>query len=243
MKYSILLSLLCCSLNLFSQTCIILNKTEGVIYVGSDSRGGAFKSVPGNSPSILCKINSVGKFNFAISGVGFPMALEECKKACPNKTTFLEVINIFVPSFIKKLQDSLEIVRQRLPALFTEITHSPEHLANVLFFGTEADSLYIAQVRFVLDTDISTPVRVSASGGPYATKTNKPIIIATGFTDEIEPIVFKEKTWQAGIVKTIKRLIQIEIKYHPDKVNGPIDILKVTLKGNEWIQRKNVCLN
>lgn len=211
--------------------------------MGADSRGGAFKSVPGHTPSTFCKINSVGKFNFAISGVGFPMALEECKKACIGKNTFFEVINLFVPAFIKKLQDSLEIIRQRLPTLFTEITHSPEHLATVIFFGAEQDSLYIAQVKFILASDINTPVNVSASGGPYATKTTKPIIIATGFTDEIEPIIFKEKTWQPGIVKTIESLIQIEIKYHPDKVNGPIDILKVTMKGIEWVKRKKICLN
>lgn len=238
LKYFPFILILSYSLNSFSQTCIIVNKTNDAIYIGADSRGKAFESVPGTTPVTLCKINTVGKFNFAISGVGFPMALEECKNACKGKTSFFDAINSFAPPFIKKLQDTLEIVRQRLPSLFIELTSESKFLSTVIFFGVESDSLYLAQVKFKLESDINHPVYVSGSGGPYE---NKPTIIATGLTDEIEDTIFKKGTWKNGIVKTINSLIKIEIKYHPKEVNGDIDILKVTKNGNTWIQRKKIC--
>lgn len=67
MKYLTCFIFLFFSYHSISQTCIIVNKTRDAIFVGADSRGAAFETVPDHMPSVLCKIGSVGKFNFAIS--------------------------------------------------------------------------------------------------------------------------------------------------------------------------------
>lgn len=244
-KYSLFLLLLVSTAST-AQTCIILYANKEAIYVGADSRGAAFESVPGSSPSVLCKINSVGRFNFAISGVGFPIALEECKKAAARKATFPDVINDFAPKFISRLQETLEIARTTNLQVYRELTIESDTVSSVIFFGIEADSFYIAKVKFVLNTKENTPVHISGSGGPYATKhlnEGSPLISAMGLTNEIKDQIFDLTKWKSGVVKRINELINIEIAAHKTKVAKPIDIIKFSKKGISWIQRKPVCIN
>lgn len=168
------------------------------------------------------------------------MAWEECKKACKGKTTFEEVIEAFAPAFMQKLQDSLEVVRKLMPKLFVELTSGKQEISGVIFFGRQGDSLFLAKANFKCNPDTTIPVIITGTGGRYE---NKPVIIAMGKTDEIKDTIFAKGTWGKGVVPTINNLIKIEIKAHPTKVSEPIDILKVTIKGKTWIQRKNICTN
>ena len=47
--------------------------------------------------------------------------------------------------------------------------------------------------------------------------------------------------WRVGIVEGIRSLIELEIAAEPAHTGGPIDILRITKDGAEWIQRKQEC--
>ncbi len=227
-------------MDLSSQTCIIARKTKKTIYVGADSRGTPYsynpltKKTTRDTASNLCKIYSSGKFNFAASGVGFPMAMEAAKKTLTGKKNFMEWINAFVTSFGKALSDTLEKYRTEKPNVFQTVVPVSKKLSRVIFFGVEADTLYLAQVDLYLKSSLNEKVDISAGGGPNT-------IIVAGHGEKIKDIVFKESTWREGDIRTIKRLIKVEADANKMEVGGDIDIIKITIQKTEWIQKKKIC--
>lgn len=47
--------------------------------------------------------------------------------------------------------------------------------------------------------------------------------------------------WKIGLAEAVRRLVQFAINECPEWCGEPIDILRVTSKGAEWIQRKQEC--
>lgn len=244
MKCFLLLFPLFLFCNSYSQTCIIAKKTKDAIYVGAESRG----IVPYYDPitkktykkpiSNLCKIQSYGIFNFTVCGIGFPIAMDECKKAAKNQKSFTSVAKKYITSFSKRLRDTLESIRDDKFLSFLDIVkdipQDSNRLGRTIFFGVEADTLFLGQIDFYLDSKFWEPVLISVDA-----KVGN--LFGGGHLNHIKDTIIKESTWAEGEVKTINALIKIEIMNDSLEVGGDIDIIKITTRDKVWIQRKKIC--
>jgi hypothetical protein len=50
-------------------------------------------------------------------------------------------------------------------------------------------------------------------------------------------------SYAVGLVKAVRQLVQLEIDDRPDSVGPPIDVLRITKDGPEWIEHKKECPN
>ena len=63
-----------------------------------------------------------------------------------------------------------------------------------------------------------------------------------GETDAIEGL--PEETpgfWKAGLSNGVRRLVETEIAARSEYVGPPIDLVRITANGAQWIQRKKGC--
>jgi hypothetical protein len=47
--------------------------------------------------------------------------------------------------------------------------------------------------------------------------------------------------WKNDPVDVVRKLIEIEVTSEHETVGPPIDILRITKEGSEWIQKKDMC--
>jgi len=47
--------------------------------------------------------------------------------------------------------------------------------------------------------------------------------------------------WKAGLSDGVRRLVETEIAARSEYVGPPIDIVRISATGGQWIQKKNEC--
>ena len=222
-----------------SQTVVIAKKTKKAIYVGADSR--MLSTVYYDNGRIQidttsgCKIHSYGKFNFAIIGTMIDVSLKEAAEACKIGKTFDEVMQLYAKSFLQKLADHYEKIRKNYFDIFTKLVEKNQpNFTQIIFFGAEGDSLFLAHLYSRLTSSPSESVTFTM----YKLMGN---ILAAGHVGEITDTLKKKNLWDNGIFKTIDYLIKEEMKYHPLEVGGAIDLIRITKRKTKWIRRKSMC--
>ena len=235
---SILVSLLL-FLKLSSQTVVIAKKTKKAIYVGADSR--MLSTVYYDDGRIqidtasVCKIHSYGKFNFAIIGTMVDVSLKDAVEACKKGKTFDEVMELYANTFLQKLANHYEKMRKNYLDIFTnQVEKNQPNFTQIVFFGVENDSLFLAHLYSRLT---SSPFE-SVAFTMYKFVGNT---VAAGHIGEIADTLKQKNVWNNGIFKTIDFLIKEEMKYHPLEVGEAIDLMRVTKKGAKWLRRKSMC--
>jgi hypothetical protein len=225
----------------FSQTCVIGKKTEEAIYVGADSRE-VFTKINAtthesyDSLGSTCKLYHGGKFNFAVLGQALNIEYQIARGVCEKAKTFDEAIENFSNKFGKFLQGFLEFNRKSDPAGYNKtVENNRPIISQTMFFGYENDSAVLAVVLFSVVNKISDTVKI-------AHRILYRNLAYGGYTNEIKDTIENTKTWEPGVVATIKNLINIEAAAHPKYVGGEISILKVKPDGSvEWIPSGSHC--
>jgi hypothetical protein len=165
----------------------------------------------------------------------YKCALDACKK---NKSSN-DVIKQYISSYIYNLRDSLESLRFKDPIAFeTSIDPLENTLSEVLFFGYEADTLFIKYIYFMrkdpaLTNGLVEIVALGRNGDADA--------YCLGKREQVEDTLKKPSVWNKGIVQTMNNLVAIASIANPMTVVGPVDIVKATRRGVIWIQRKKYC--
>ncbi|MFQ5649372.1 MAG: hypothetical protein ACE5IY_05475 [bacterium] len=235
----------------FAQTCIVIRKTEKELFAGADSKGRQFRyahnglAVSADTTTSICKIVKCGNLFFAAAGIieieeiGFDL-YEIARQAGLSEKPASDKIRRIENSIIAPLTKTLSKVRQTAPPIYDHYVQSgPVQLA---LFGIEAyQPVLLVRGFTVRDTgqgQISV-VRDSSRCRNYSNGTWTAIL---GRNKEIfDFLADHPKFWNLGPVAGIRRLIEIEVKAVPEEVGPPIDLLRVTEKGAEWIQRKATC--
>jgi hypothetical protein len=225
MKYLLLLSIIYSEFT-HGQTCIVAKKTKDTIFVGSDSRISRTRYDGTVDTGSICKIYTFGKLNIALIGSFFDEAIAITKKAGKIEKSFAGLRRTYEDS-MKKLIINFYI--KNVPSQSWTSFEKKNPLPSIIFFGTQGDSLYLSLSGFIMQNN--KIVFASRDGD----------ILADGQIDEIWPTLFNKSTWVQGEVATIKKMITIEAKAHPDHVGGAINIVKYTKKSTTWMPKKNQC--
>jgi len=223
--------------NSFSQTCVIGKIIGDAIYVGADSRLRYTLSTAGEDDAIsydsICKIYSIGQFNFAVVGYASKQSIDCAMTACTTDTSFEDIINDYSTKFHsflnKDIQAGEDVDFGKFPAFVA--SHQPV-LSQIVFFGVQGDSLFMEEVYTTLTTnDFLFDVNF------YSLVTNS---YAGGHIEDILSQLDDPQTWIGDPREIIKSLIRKEISLHPEEVGEPIVVIKVTTKKTEYLD-KGIC--
>jgi hypothetical protein len=223
----------------YAQTTVIAKKTKKAIYVAADSRV-TFMAVASDGQPIrdtiqFCKIHTYGKFNFALLGLDIFNAREQAKKSCEGAKSFDDLAQKYATTWTKHLGTVLKEQRDKDNAGFLDLLkYNAPYCSQLMIFGKEADSLYLAVIVFKIENAVLGDVIVSAT-------LIKRDLLYGGHVEEIRDTIEKKQTWKHGTIKTMNALIKIEANAWPLWVGAPIDMIKVTKKKIKWIQKKKTC--
>jgi hypothetical protein len=222
-----------------AQTCVIVIKTAKGIYVGADSRvmNYQFNLQTGKTdtlaPLSICKIHSIGIFNFAVIGYFAQTSIDRAIEACSSNKTFSTAMEAYIQSYGQTIFDSLNIYNRAIEEKVTELYNNKE-VSEIFFFGYENGQPIITRLLFKIVAMNESNVQIGCDSTIHADTA------VSGEYAAIKDIVFKHSTWKDGPITTIKRLINIEEHSSPI-VGGPIDIIHVLPSGVAWISRKKMC--
>jgi hypothetical protein len=238
MKYSILILPLLVSCFSNCQTCIIALKLKDAIYVGADSRiignNNGLDNRPDSVKLSICKIHTVGKFNFVLGGTSPDLSLYLLKRICDTAKNFTSVIRAF-GNFKYRLAEEFQFIKEHNYINYKKIAGFPNDVISyAIFFGVDADTLFIKAQGFSIENIDAQKISVYS-------RINNDTMYAVGHSNEIAGVALKKETWQGDIQQVINKLIKIEVKAHPFEVGLPIDIIKVTRRKTMWLQKKQQC--
>jgi hypothetical protein len=252
MRANILLAMIFCQLNTYSQTVVLYKKTKDSIYVAADSRAvGTIVKVKNKGTYLQeyivteeltdnsCKIyfyNGMGMaFTGTYSHIAYKSAIEVLNKDIPA----IEKMREYASITSKALADTMYATKLKDSEAFEKYADPVANaISEALFFGFNADTVFMCYIYFKRKDPALTDDKVLIQA--FGAIPDKPQY-CLGKCDQIQDTMKIGKIWKAGIVKTLKKLASISIKNNPKEVGGPIDIIKITRRGYEWIQCKSHC--
>jgi hypothetical protein len=223
-----------------AQTCVIGIKTGNCIYVGADSRVMSFRvdtrtGITDTLPPLsICKIHSIGVFNFAVIGYFARGSIEKASSACQTNGTFASVMDSYIDRYGQMVADSLTLYNKMAKAKVIEL-YNRKIISEILFFGYEKGRPIITKLLFKIMSFSDNEVQVG-----YDSSINIDTVVC-GDYEAIQGFALKHSTWRDGPIKTIRKLITIEERANIS-VGGDIDIIKALPNGESiWVNKKKLC--
>lgn len=207
------------------------------IFFGADSRTTRFNFNGNKIDTVLdmtCKIHVVGKYNFSNIHSFADLSFFSAKNACENQTDVRNVMTVFSRDIIRKTMPLLQKYKKESPVYYKSIIND-SLMCQTVFFGFQDSLPYLINVLFKATELPSGEINIKAF-------TQAGIIFVAGEINEIASIFQNDKTWSNGATTAIDNLIGIEINAHSKEVTYPVDIIKVTNNGIEWLRHKSMCI-
>lgn len=248
---NLLLLLLGLAPTAFTQTSIVAARTATEVILGTDSLSRLGTLQGPKTLTSSCKIYSCGTFyvamagpveNFAVGNARFD-AISLLRDACQipgDSKTKLESIE---RAFLAPYTEALRETKRLKPSYYITASKTHELYVNIIMVGFENGSPFIAGIDLTQPALINTPIEViPAKFRWYAPLPPKKLDwTAGGHTASIDGFKNNGKIWTAGPIEGVRFLIMQEIAAEPDHVGPPIDILRITKDGPEWICQKPEC--
>jgi hypothetical protein len=156
-----------------------------------------------------------------------------------------EKMRVLETVLVASLTKIAEKARQDNPAFF--LTRFASHPAlTIIVGGLDKGELVLMVRTFRLVVSPSGSLSFEIGRFSCPGDCQEPVItVFEGRTDAIRKYLEQHKLFlhYADPVKAVRDLVGIEISEDPSFVGPPIDILRLTKRGAEWIQRKPLCLD
>ncbi len=239
-------------------TSIVAVRNNDEIVIGADSKTmltSAFSSVEDPQSVSKCKIVQAGNIFFASAGsagIGpaeFPGYVDPefdvrkiIAKGLEGKGRIADKVNNLEKTLIASLSQIAEKARQADAVFFMErLAKYPIH--SVIVAGLDNEELILMVRTFKLI--ISPSGSLSFEIGRFACPGDCPesfITVFAGRTEAVRKYLKSEYFWfYTDLTTAVRHLVELEISREPSFVGAPVDILRLTKEGAEWIQRKSLC--
>ncbi len=255
---SIFLSMFLISSTAFA-TSIVAVRNNDEIVIGADSKTTLTPVCSGvEYPQRIakCKIVQAGEIFFASAGsagIGpakFPGNIdpefnlkELIAKALEGEGSLAEKVDHLEKILVVNLSQIAERARQENAAFFMErLAQYPIH--SVIIAGLDNEQLVVMARTFRLSISpsgsLSFDIRRFACPGDCQSSF---ITILSGQTEAMRKYLQEnEYFWlYTDATTAVRHLIELEISRDPSLAGPPIDILRLTRRGAEWIKRKSLC--
>lgn len=229
-------------------TTIVAARSATEIVIGADSK---VTDTFGNRVAArACKIVQAGNVFFAYAGFArdaktnfsVPQIAADALKIKPN-TSLSEKTSLLANYITAKLSVELPYLKKNEWNTYREKIEGKIFL-RILVAGFERGkpALFVRQFRVAQINPNKIDVVVSSDDcGAKNCKGN----VVTRFLGEIDAIDgLPEETpgfWKNGLISGVKSLVETEIAARDEYVGAPVDILRITAKGAQWIQKKPEC--
>ena len=245
-----------------SATVIVLACSQTEIVVGADSfflTNGveAFQEMP-------CKIHQEGKMFFALEGqIGSPQSdfVKIVRSAISNAENPKTALELATASLTQALAGGLAAAARNDPAYFKPYSQAGEHLTSLVIFGWNNEHPFIESVEYFTASKDKTREGPTAKVGWESTNLDIPPIgkflcvnlgkVGAAIPLEGRVTIFGHRILDEphNIVYWVKSLMEHELSQPVNQAdNGkyrymkpPIDILRITAKKAEWLQKKQEC--
>jgi hypothetical protein len=231
------------------QTSIVAALGPHEVVIGADSKRKISEFDPsgnlvGVTSTPVCKIQKANGFYFGCSGpCGEVDVASIIVRASRRAGTIQRKVEIAIPPIEDALNNFLNDKKERA---LRRYTNKPTVL-QLLFVGIQAQTPLILGVDFHYRRSASGGLSVSAGETQNCGPTSDTCThLAIGKTDAISNFTKKKGSMdflaRAQPAVGVEYLIQLEIEEEADDVGPPIDILRITRRGAQWIRRKRQCL-
>ncbi len=229
-------------------TTIVVARTASEIVIGADSK---VTDAYGNDLNKrACKIRQIGDLFIAIEGLeidrqtGFSVP-EISNKALASKTSAATTDKVSV------------LMGYLVSGLLTELSHLKTHEPQTYFKKIEGGQLFLRIVLAGFENGRPllfvrsfralqyNPGQIGVAVIPDDCLDDCKGAVATRFLGESDAIEgLPDETpdfWKAGLSDGVRRLVETEIAARSEYVGPPIDIVRISSNGAQWIQKKNEC--
>lgn len=244
-----------------AQTTIVVRRTPSEIVVGADSRaahrdrtfdllGQTHDTVTYSS---ICKIVVVDNRAFVVAGyIGDPAGRVDVinigRVALQTAPKIVEAADLYSRTAEGPLRDSLERLRLLDLETYRKLTRgvgaNAKNFSDVAFLAVENGIPTFAARSFITTNDEAKPVSLASVSVNIPNKALPHKLTVTAMAGHHEEIIKYRSDapfWlKHGNVDGIITLIKI-MEAASEEVGGPIDIIRITKKGAEWIQHKKEC--
>jgi len=229
-------------------TTIVVARSANEIVIGADSK---VTDLYGNDVNRrACKIRQVGNLFIAFEG------LEVDRKTGFNVPEISTTALNFRPS--GPVSEKISILTGFLVSeLMVELSHLKTHEPDTYFRKIEGGQLFLRIIVAGFENERPlvfvrsfralqyNPGQIGVAVIPDDCLENCQGAVVTRFLGESDAIdALPEETpdfWKAGLSDGVRRLIETEIAARNEYVGPPIDIVRITKSGVQWIERKPEC--
>jgi len=247
-RITVSVALLSCAAVAAEATSIVAIKTGEDIFIGTDSTLLIEKDVAVSH----CKISRMNDVYVVFSGIpALPAssfnAYAIAAKSFGEKGTISARLDSFDKAVQGKLQEAFEKLRTTDDKLFSRwYTEDVQNriAMQILVAGPEKKGTVLAMLEYRIMSAKNEPVKLKAIKQNILTKpgSGQPKILFLGMQDAIHALM-KKKDFFSDFdeVRNINEWILAEAAAEPALVGAPVDILKISPKKTQWIQRKDQC--
>jgi hypothetical protein len=229
-------------------TTIVVARSATEIVVGADSK--VTDSYGNQLEKRACKILQFGKVVVAMEGLGTDRVtgfsvqkiVAEAFRARP-KASISESTNFVTGLLVSSLLLELPALQKEDPNSYSRKIGAGQSFLRIVLTGFEKHRplVFVRSFRAAPISPRITGVTVMADDCLLDCRGD----VITRFLGETEAIEgLPEETadfWSVGLVSSVRKLVEAEVAARSEYVGPPIDIVRLTARGIEWIQRKPEC--
>ncbi|HEV7747357.1 MAG TPA: hypothetical protein VGO56_20335 [Pyrinomonadaceae bacterium] len=229
------------------QTSIVAARGPNEVVIGADSKRKISEFEPtgrlvGVTSTLACKIQKANGFYFGCSGpCGELDVTSIIVRASRGPASIQRKVEVLVPLVEDALNNFLQ---NKSPNALRLYVNKPTAL-QLLFVGIQDRVPLILGVDFHYRKSDSNVLVQAGEIRTCGATSDACTHLVIGRTDAISNFS-KQKGSMDYLARVkpvvgVERLIQMEIDDEPDDVGPPIDILRITKRGAQWVRRKRQC--
>jgi hypothetical protein len=229
--------------DIWTGTILLASLSETSLVIGADSKQTGGGTATGRD-RLGCKIIQVNATVFASTGVGSYEgtgfnAQALFKATAKNTSSLKDISDEFNRAITEPFERAVLDIAAKYPDDFERNIKNKTGL-QVMMGGWEGSIPVLYTLQLFVESSASG-IRVRPSLNRVVGKT-PPALLMGGEKDAASNYLEKNPAFEKEEpVKVIKKLIEVEIATGNPKVGPPIDIVRITKDGIEWIQRKPEC--
>ena len=230
-----------------SATTIVVARGANEIVIGADSK--VTDAFGNDLNKRACKIRQIGNLFIAIEGLEIDRQTrfnvpEIASKALSSKAPASDRVSILMGYLVTNLLTELSHLKTHEPQTFFKKIEGGQLFLRIIVAGFESGRplLFVRSFRALP----YNPGQIGVAVIPDDCLDNCKGGVVTRFLGESDAIEgLPEETpdfWKPGLAAGVRSLIETEVSARSEYVGPPIDIVRITASGAQWIQRKKDCV-
>jgi hypothetical protein len=240
------LLMFCCARTLVSQTAIIAARNSSEVVLAADSMR-ITQGHPGSST--VCKISSCGSFFVAkagLVGIGGAVNFDSdalLRQACAAGGDSVAKIAAIERTIMPRYTQFLKETKRLDPSYYSSMVTTKELYLTIIMVGFEKGLPFIESQDFTTPVSFPDPITPTIVNNEFygALPEDQVRYIGAFHSKGITEFTQTRNIWRLGLVEAVRFWVMYQIADDPSTVGPPIDILRITGKGAEWVQHKKEC--